>query len=272
MTTGFSDRPDAQGETRLTSGASMQESTRRPDLSALPAAHQQRLERAAERIWRRLRIDKARRLRGNRWRRRLNVRRTLRRNLSNGGELFSLVLSGRKPAKPRLVVLLDVSGSMELHSFLFLRLLHALQKRFRKVASFVFSTALVEVTPALAHRNVEPALAAVSRLRLGWHGGTRIGECLRRLVDEHGGRLLRPDTAFIILSDGLDVGPPEALAEALGRVRRRVNRVIWLNPLLATRGYEPTARGMAAALPLVDVFAPAHDLDSLLDIESHLMK
>jgi len=186
--------------------------------------------------------------------------------------MFSLVLGGRKARKPRLVALLDVSGSMETHSFLFLRLLHALQARFRRAATFVFSTALVEVTPAMEASDVKVALGAVSRLRLGWNGGTQIGRSLRQLVEDHGKHVLRRDTVLVILSDGLDVGPPEELAEALGRAKARVERVIWLTPLLATRGYEPTARGMAAALPLVDVFAPAHDLDSLLDIEMFLMK
>lgn len=272
VTTGIADRPDAPGETRITTGASAMELHQGPDLSELPPEHQQKLNRAAERLWRRLELNRARRLRGGRWRRRINFRRTIRRNLSNGGEMFSLVLGGHKARKPRLVALLDVSGSMETHSFLFLRLLHALQLRFRRAATFVFSTGLVEVTQAMDSRNVTTALAAVSRLKLGWNGGTKIGGSLRELVEDHGERVLRRDTVLIILSDGLDVGPPEELAEALGRAKARVDRVIWLNPLMATRDYEPTARGMAAALPLVDVFAPAHDLDSLLDIESYLVK
>ena len=272
VTTGFAERPDARGETRLTTGASAMETHQGPDLSALPPEHQQVLERAAERLWRRLSLNRARRLRGERWRKRLNFRRTIRRNLSNGGEPFSLVFDGHKAKKPRLVALLDVSGSMETHSFLFLRLLHALQWRFRRCATFVFSTGLVEVTPAMDNRDVTTALGAVSRLKMGWNGGTQIGRSLRQLVEEHGARVLRRDTVLIVLSDGLDVGPPEELAEALGRARARVDRVIWLNPLLGTRDYQPTARGMAAALPLVDVFAPAHDLNSLLDIESYLVK
>ena len=272
VTTGFAERPDARGETRLTTGASAMETHQGPDLSALPPEHQQVLERAAERLWRRLSLNRARRLRGERWRKRLNFRRTIRRNLSNGGEPFSLVFDGHKAKKPRLVALLDVSGSMETHSFLFLRLLHALQWRFRRCATFVFSTGLVEVTPAMDSRDVTTALGAVSRLKMGWNGGTQIGRSLRQLVEEHGARVLRRDTVLIVLSDGLDVGPPEELAEALGRARARVDRVIWLNPLLGTRDYQPTARGMAAALPLVDVFAPAHDLNSLLDIESYLVK
>lgn len=272
VTTGFAERPDARGETRLTTGASAMETHHGPDLSALPPEHQQTLELAAERLWRRLSLNRARRLRGERWRKRLNFRRTIRRNLCNGGEPFSLVFGGHKPKKPRLVALLDVSGSMETHSFLFLRLLHALQTRFRRAATFVFSTGLVEVTQAMDAPDVTTALAAVSRLKLGWNGGTQIGRSLRELVAAHGARVLRRDSVLIILSDGLDVGPPEELAEALGQAKARVERVIWLNPLLATRDYQPTARGMAAALPLVDVFAPAHDLDSLLDIESYLVK
>ncbi len=264
VTTGvraLEDQPEVQGETRLSTGASGMEVLDTLDLAALPTGRQGELEAAAERFWRWLALNRPRRLRGRKWRRRLDFRRTMRRNLSRGGEPLTLMFRGNRARKPRLVALLDVSGSMEAHSFFYLRLLHALQQRFRHAATFVFSTGLVEVTGAMGARDVGEALRAASRLRLGWNGGTRIGDCLRQLVESHGSRLLRPDAALLILSDGLDVGEPEVLAQALGRAARRVEQVIWLNPLLSTRGYEPTARGMAAALPLVDVFASAQHLE-----------
>ncbi len=107
-------------------------------------------------------------------------------------------------------------------------------------------------------------------MSLGWGGGTRIGECLARLEREHGDRVLGRDTLVVILSDGWDVGEPETLRQALQGIRRRARRVIWLNPLLGLAGYEPRTKGMAAALPYLDVFAPAHNLDSLLALEHHL--
>ena len=272
VTTGVAAQPGDSGLTHLTTGASALELEQNPDLSGLPMADQDAVEQAAKLLWRRMRIDRPGRRRGRNWRKEFDIRRTIRANLSRGGEPVQLVLKGRKPRKPRLVVLLDISGSMELHSFTFLRLLHALQGHFRTMASFVFSTHLMEVSAVLSQADLRSALSAVSRMKIGWHGGTQIGRSLGTLVEDHGMRVLRPNTAFIILSDGLDVGPPAQLADALRAVKLRVKRVIWLNPLLSTRGYEPTARGMAAALPLLDVFAPAHDLRSLMDIERHLRK
>ena len=271
MTTGLSPRREGMEEDRTLSGASDLEVLRRQDFALLGRADQDRLDLLAMRLWQRMALNIARRLRGWRWKTRIDFRRTIRRNLPRGGDPVQLVLSGRKRKKPRLVVLLDVSGSLELYSFVFLRLLFSLQRRFRRVSSFVFSTDLAEVTRALGARKLDAALEAVSGLRLGWNGGTRIGDSLWRLIDEHGERVFRRDSVFIVLSDGLDVGPPERLAEALGRIRGRVGKIVWMNPLLGMDGYEPTARGMAAALPLLDVFAPAHNLDSFLDIKKYLM-
>jgi uncharacterized protein with von Willebrand factor type A (vWA) domain len=267
LTLGDGDRVESEGETHTLSGASALERQEPVDLSLAAAADRRALERVAQRLWNRMSVRRARRLAGWEGRRRLHVRRTWRRNLAHGGEPLRLVFSGWRPRKPRLVLLLDVSGSMELYSLLLLRLVHALQRRFRKVTSFVFSTRLVEVTPALRSRRLEEALRAVSALRLGWNGGTRIGDCLAAFGREQAGRTLRPDTVLIILSDGLDVGEPERLTRALLAVRGRVRRIVWLNPLLGIEGYQPIARGMRAALPLVDVFAPAHDLESLLGLD-----
>ena len=265
-TTGVAGEADADEPDHATSGASAVEVLRRMDFSQVTPADQKRIEQLAARMWQRMALRLNRRLRGTRDKRTLNLRRTVRRNLGRGGDLLQLVYAGRKPRKPRLVVLLDVSGSMELYSFFLLRLLYALQCRFRRVSSFVFATDLEEVTDCLDARTLADALGRVSRRTLGWSGGTRLGDCLQRLVERHGARLLRPDTVFVVLSDGLDVGSPERLAQELRRVKTRTARIVWLNPLLGQPGYEPLAGGMAAALPLVDVFAPAHNIESLMDI------
>lgn len=272
LSLGIDERLDPEETGHTTSGASDLEVLRRTDFSQLTPGDQALLERLARRLWRRMALNLNRRLQGARRKSVLHFRRTMRRNLSRGGELVELVYRGFKPRKPRLVVLLDVSGSMELYSFVFLRLLHALHWGYGRVSSFVFSTTLEDITKPLNARTLSDTLRAISRLKLGWNGGTRIGESLHQLLSLHGSRVLRTDSVFIILSDGLDVGDPERLSEALAQIRRRTRRVIWLNPLLGREGYEPLARGMAAALPLVDVFAPAHNLESLLDIERYLVK
>ena len=272
FTLGTSEGTQTEEETHALSGASGEDVLREMDFSHVPLEQRRDLERLARRLWERMSVRLARRLAGWRDQRRLNLRRTWRRNLAHGGEPLRLVYSGWRPRKPRLVVLLDVSGSMELYSLMLLRLVHALQRRFRKVSSFLFSTRLVEVTEALRARRPEEALASVSALRLGWSGGTRIGECLGTFAREHSGRLLRSDTVVIVLSDGLDVGEPEPLADALHGMRSRAGRIVWLNPLLGIEGYQPVARGMQAALPLVDVFASAHNVEALLALDRLLTR
>ncbi|MBI4084059.1 MAG: VWA domain-containing protein [Candidatus Lambdaproteobacteria bacterium] len=267
FTIGYTDEAEGQSREDAHAGASGQEVLRRVDFSQVQATDRRSLERLSQRLWQRMAVRLARRLSGPDGAQRLHLRRTWRKNLQHGGEPLYRVFKGSRRRKPRLVLLLDVSGSMELYSLMLLRFAHALQRRFRKVASFVFSTRLVEVTPALSGRRLEDALAAIAALRLGWSGGTRIGDCLATLVREHAGRLLRRDSILVVLSDGLDVGEPEPLAESLLAVRRRAGRIVWLNPLLGIEGYQPLARGMQAALPLVHVFAPAHNLESLLHLE-----
>jgi len=148
--------------------------------------------------------------------------------------------------------------------------LYALQKHFRRADTFLFSTGLVEITSLFRAPRLQDALEALSGQPAGWSGGTHIGGSLREFNHIHGRKLRSSDTWFVILSDGWDTGDPGVLAEELYAVKRRVRRLIWLNPLLGLKDYEPIASGMSAALPHVDVFAPAHNLDSLLGLEKHL--
>jgi len=259
LTLAQADAERASEETSALAGASDVDLSGRTDLTPAAEAELAEMERLARRLWERMRIPLPRRLAGWMRRRHLHMRRTWRRNLCHGGELLHLVLSGKSPRKPRLVLLLDVSGSMENHSLSLLRLVHALQRRFRNVSSFAFNTRLVELTPALRAKRWDAALRAMSSLSLGWNGGTRIGECLGLFARHHAGRLLRRDTVFVVLSDGLDTGDPELLGDHMRSFHARVQRIVWLNPLLSIEGYEPLARGMAAALPFVDVFAPVYD-------------
>lgn len=268
---GEGEEPPAGKSDKVTTGGSDMERLRRLDFSELNADDQARMDALADRLWRRLATRLARRMRGPVGKRRLNFKRTVRRNLSLGGDPVHLIFEGKRQRKPRLTILLDVSGSMALYSFMLLRLLHALQQRFKKVETFVFSTHLEPVTDLLAGHALPDALAALSQKQMGWQGGTNIGASLQQLVAAHEQAALTRDTIFIILSDGLDTGKPNALSQALQTVRSRVYKVVWLNPLLGLEGYKPEARGMREALPLVDVFASAHSLESLLDIEKHLV-
>lgn len=193
---------------------------------------------------------------------------------ASAGEESQIELSfrRRKLQQLKLVIVLDVSGSMNPYSIFFVRFAYALQKYFKRVDTFLFSTQLTEITGALRARQLRDALESLARQAAGWSGGTKIGDSLRDLNLHHGRRLFSRDTVFMVLSDGWDTGEPAVLAETLSAIKRRVRKLIWLNPLLGMADYQPITRGMSAALPYIDVFAPAHNLESLLELEGHLRR
>ncbi|HKK08229.1 MAG TPA: VWA domain-containing protein, partial [Gemmatimonadota bacterium] len=180
------------------------------------------------------------------------------------GELVRLARRVRREERPRIVLLCDVSGSMERYSRFLVRFVLALS-RADDVAAFAFSTRLLRLRPGRRARPAQAAEALAEQME-AWPGGTRIGPSLESFVREHGRRLLGRRTVVVILSDGLDRGDPAPLARAMRALHRRARKVIWLNPLLESDSYEPEARGMKAALPYVDEFAPGHSLEALRDL------
>jgi uncharacterized protein with von Willebrand factor type A (vWA) domain len=213
---------------------------------------------------------RSRRLRAARTRGvRPDLQRTLRESLRWGGE--PLERRWREPAdKPRkLVLVCDVSGSMEPYARVLLQYLHASVATHRRVEAFAFGTRLTRLTRELGVRDPDRALARVSEAVSDWSGGTRIGHAIGVLNREHGRRLGR-GAVVVILSDGWDRGDPEQLADEMARLRRSAYRVVWLNPLKAAPGYEPLARGMAAALPHTDHFLAGNSLASLAELASIL--
>jgi uncharacterized protein with von Willebrand factor type A (vWA) domain len=204
--------------------------------------------------------------------RRLDLRRTIHRNVSHGGNLLELAWRRRKIKPLRLVVLLDTSGSMSLYTAFFVRFLHGVVDAFREAEAFVFHTRLAHVSPSLRDRNVTRAVEKLSLMAQGIGGGTRIGESLATFNRWHARRVINSRSAVMIVSDGYDTGKPEELASEMCRLRRRCKRIIWLNPLIGWRDYTPQARGMKAALPYIDLFAPAHNLQSLAALEPYLAR
>jgi uncharacterized protein len=204
--------------------------------------------------------------------RRLDLRRTIHRNVSHGGMPFELAWRRRKIKPLRLVVLLDASGSMSLYTAFFVRFLHGVVDAFREAEAFVFHTRLAHVSPSLRDRDVTRAVEKLSLMAQGIGGGTRIGESLATFNRWHARRVINSRTALMIVSDGYDTGEPGQLGEEMRRLRRRCKKIIWLNPLIGWRDYSPQARGMQAALPYVDLFAPAHNLESLAALEPYLAK
>lgn len=231
-----------------------------------------RVHALAERLARRMRARLVRRERARRSGRRLDIRRTIHRSVAHGGTPIDLVWRRRKHRPLRLVLLLDASGSMELYTAFFVRFIHAVVDAFREAEAFVFHTSLVHVSSALRERDVTRAVDRLSLMAQGMGGGTRIGESLDVFNRWHAARLINSRTAVVIVSDGYDTGEPARLGREMARLSRRCRRIVWLNPLLGWRDYAPTARGMQAALPYIDLFAPAHNLDSLAALEPYLAR
>ena len=195
-----------------------------------------------------------------------DLRRTLRRSFRTGGEPLDRRFRARRQRRRRLVLVLDVSGSMADYSRALLVFAHAALRADRRWEAFCFGTRLTRVTRALAVTRPDEALDRAADEVVDWNGGTRIGECLKELLDEYGHRGLVRGAVIVLCSDGLEIGDPELLAEQMARLSRLAYRVIWLNPLKGDAAYEPLARGMHAALPFVDVFAAGHNLASLEEL------
>ena len=254
-------------------GASRDENLMAVDLRHIVDPHEVAATHAlAVRLARIMRARLVRRQQIRRHGRRLDLRRTIHRNVSHGGTPIDLAWRRRKIKPLRLVVLLDASGSMSLYTAFFVRFLHGVVDAFREAEAFVFHTRLAHVSPSLRDRDVTRAVERLSLMAQGIGGGTRIGDSLATFNRWHARRVINSRTAVMIVSDGYDTGAPEQLAREMRRLRGRCRKIIWLNPLIGWRDYSPQARGMQAALPYVDLFAPAHNLQSLAALEPYLAR
>lgn len=262
--------PTATAQSVNVPGASDAESRAEKDFSAFSSHELEEISRIARRLVRRLAKRRSRRWRPVARGHRVNLRRSLRLSLKTGGELIDLAYKERRPKRTKLVVICDVSGSMDIYSRLLLQFVYGLQNSFAKVESFVFATSLSRITGELKNKTYKRALDRLSANVRGWSGGTRIGASLA-IFNAQWLRRIDKQTVVIILSDGWDTGEPEQLAHALSKLKQRAGRLIWLNPLLGSSTYQPVTRGMQAALPFINVFAPAHDLASLRALEPHLV-
>jgi uncharacterized protein len=201
----------------------------------------------------------------------VDMRRTLRRNLKYGGELLLWERRNRKDKPRPLVIIADISGSMERYTRLLLHFIYSLGVGLdQKVEAFVFSTRLTRITRYLRERDVEAAFRQVSRQVPDWSGGTRIGEALKSFNFEWARRVLGHGAVVLLISDGWDRGDTDLLRAEIARLQRSCYRLVWLNPLLGSEEYEPLTRGMQTALPYIDDFLPVHNLASLEDLARHL--
>jgi uncharacterized protein with von Willebrand factor type A (vWA) domain len=202
----------------------------------------------------------------------VSLRKILRKNMQFGGELILLDFRKKKIKKHRVIFFCDVSGSMDIYTLMILQFIHALKRIDRQTEIFLFSTDLSRVTHQFETGDFTSTVTQIPRAISDWGGGTRIGHCLKLFNETFGARQLSHKDIVIIFSDGWDRGEIDLLDNQMVFLKRKTYKIIWLNPLMGTRDYEPICRGMSAALPYVDYFLPMGDLKDLRSISQTLKK
>ena len=200
----------------------------------------------------------------------LDLYRTLRINLRRGGEIVELRKRKPKKNKQQIVLLCDVSKSMDLYSKFLIQFIYAFQNTYRRIETFVFSTNLSRVSQQLKEQDFHLALNRMADEVPGWSGGTNIGRSLNTFCEDYASKMLNNKTLVIILSDGWDTGETDLLELSMQTIHKRARKVLWLNPLAGNPNFSPSAKGMQAAMPYIDVFASAHNIDSLRTTARHL--
>jgi hypothetical protein len=202
----------------------------------------------------------------------LNLRRVMRSWVKHGGVPLRLVWKSRKFKVRPLIILADISGSMEKYSRLLLQFAYSVSRGLGQVECFVFGTRLTRITPQLRPKNIDRALSEVAEQIFDWSGGTRIGASLAAFNRQWSKRVLRRGAIVLIISDGWERGDISAVQKEMRYLQHRCHRLIWLNPLLGQAGYQPLVEGMTAAMPFIDDFLPIHNLQSLAALAEHLAK
>jgi uncharacterized protein with von Willebrand factor type A (vWA) domain len=227
-------------------------------------------ERAAQHIAAAIRYRRSRRRKADRKGAMIDLRRVIRRSVGTGGEPMQL-LRRRRPDRPvHLVSILDVSGSMTLYARVFLAFIRGLIDVDQRADAFLFHTSLMNVSDALRDNDSLRAVNRLSMMAQGFGGGTRIGHCLHQFNSQYASRIIGRRSVVIIMSDGYDTGDSHSVGAELARLRRKGCKIVWLNPLLGWKDYEPVAASMSAALPYLDRFAPCNTLESLAALEFEL--
>jgi uncharacterized protein with von Willebrand factor type A (vWA) domain len=260
---GDDEEPEAGEEASLRLVASAVEVLRAKSFAELSEDERERVAKMIRQLTVSVPVERTRRTRASAKGDRFDMRRTLRRSLRTQGEPFDRAWRSRRTRTRPLVLILDISGSMAPYSRALLQFGYAAMAAGRRVEVFVFGTRLTRVTRTLRTKDPDRALHEIGRIVADWEGGTRIGESLKTLLDGWSQRAALRGAVVVLCSDGLERGDPELLRTQMARLRRLAHTVVWANPLKGSPRYEPLARGMAAALPSVDVFLSGHNLESL---------
>jgi uncharacterized protein len=267
------DAPDGRGGEGRMEGASRAENLGEVDFRNFADPEQvAQAHEAAARLARAMRTRLTRRDLLRRRGYRLDLRRTIHRNISHGGVPIALAKRQRKDKPLRLIVLLDASGSMSMYTSVFLRFIHGVLDEFREAEAFLFHTRLAYVSSAMKERDTGRALDRLSLLAQGAGGGTRIGESLATFNRHHAARVIHSRSCVMIVSDGYETGDALLLGREMAALAKRCRRIVWLNPMAGWEGYAPVAKGIKAALPHVDLYAPANTLKSLSALEPYLAR
>ncbi len=251
-------------EARLTFSA--REVLQRMDFDTMSAAELAEARKVIRNLRLPLPLIKTRRFQVQHSGSRVDLRKSLRQTLRDGGDVISLVRAAPRELHPPLVVLCDISGSMNPYSRMFLHFLHAITNDRDRVSVFVFGTRLTNITRQLRHRDVDVAMARVAEAIKDWSGGTRIGHALREFNFKWARRVLGQNACVLLVSDGLDREAGEGLSEEMERLSKSCRSLVWLNPLLRYEKFEARPAGVRAMLPHVDLFLPVHNLKSLVDL------
>ncbi len=276
-TSGTSTAPDTDDGAADSDGtgkliATEQRNLNRRDLRDLVRAGEiAEAEAVARRLGSALRDRRSRRRVAARKGDQLHFRKTIRRSLSTGGEPLRLLRKRRPDRTRKIAALVDVSGSMSVYAQVFLAFLAGLMRADKDADAYLFHTRLVRITEALRDKDAMKAIGRMSLMADGYGGGSKIGTSLGRFADSYAKRFVDGRSVVLILSDGCDTEPPEHLATALAKLKKRGCKIIWLNPLKGWRDYAPVAGGMAAALPHLDMFKAANTLGDLAALETELV-
>ena len=257
-------------QTEETATYSVQESISRKDFSSIPEEDVEEIMQIIRAIAKRLAAKTSRRYKSSQHLDLPDLRQTLRKNLRRGGELLEIAYRRHPRSRLKILMLCDISKSMELYTVFLVQFMYAFQQVYKRMETFVFGTSLKRITPVLREQHFRTSLELLAEENSDWGGGTRIGECLNEFVLNYSKTLLDSKTIVIIVSDGWDKGNMEVLKQSMENIRAKSKKIIWLNPLAGFELYRPDVAGMQTAMPYIDVFAPVHNLESLRQLERWL--
>jgi len=248
------------------------ESLTKKNFSDLSEEELKLMMRLLQKLARQLAHEKSRLKKTSKKKKTLNLKRTIQQSMRQGGDIQQLLFSEKKERKLKLVLLCDVSRSMDLYSRFFIHLIYSFQHSYDKIETFVFSTALHHVSNILNNNAFDKAFDIISDRIPQWSGGTTIGSCLSDFTKGYQYSMLDRRTIVLILSDGWDTGTPELMKSAMKTIYKASKKVIWLNPLAGNVNFSPEVLGMKTALPYIDVLVSAHNLESLKQVMQELRK